>query len=88
MKNMSRWLLTGFCLSFSFFILPVFADESWLHNCQTSSCYAVVDAGSSGSRLYIYSQNFQTLWVEKNLRQGLAQVLPDKVGDYLQHWFQ
>lgn len=80
---MSRWLVTGFCLSFSFFILPVFANESWQHICQNSSCYAVVDAGSSGSRLYIYSHDFQTLW-SKKITPGLAQVSPDKVSDYLQ----
>ncbi len=83
MKNMSRWLLTGFFFSFSLFILPVFADENWQALCQTSKCYAVVDAGSSGTRFYIYSHDYQTLW-SKKITPGLAQVSPDKVSNYLQ----
>lgn len=79
----SRWHIAGLVLSVYFHCSLVFAQDSWEKNCQRSGCYAIIDAGSSGSRFYIYSHNYQTLW-SKKITPGLSQVSPREVSDYLQ----
>lgn len=83
MKKLSGFFFHVAALSAFFFSYPAFTED-WQKSCQNSSCYAIVDAGSSGSRFYIYSENFQALW-SKKITPGLSQISPDKVEEYLQN---
>lgn len=57
------------------------------HQCQQYQCQAVVDAGSSGTRVYIYGQDHQQstwhlLWQSK-VTPGLSATPPEQVDAYL-----
>ena len=58
------------------------ASPAWQEICKKSSCNAIVDAGSSGSRFYIYSSDYTVLYSNK-VQPGLAEVATENLNDYL-----
>ncbi len=84
------------CLSiffWSFYSLS-YAEQalSWEEVCQSNRCEAIVDVGSSGSRLYIYAKNSgQNVWqvaFSKKITPGLSSVSVDHVDEYLNQLIQ
>lgn len=85
------------CLSiffWSFFSLS-FAQQAlpWEEVCQNNRCEAIVDVGSSGSRLYIYAktpvgQNAWQLAFSKKITPGLSSISVAQVDEYLNQLIQ
>jgi hypothetical protein len=60
----------------------IFASSNWRQICQESQCYAIIDAGSSGSRFYIYSKDYQVLYSHK-IYPGLSTIAKSQIPQYL-----
>jgi hypothetical protein len=86
LKKLNRLL----SLVFVFNASSVFADAglSWQDECLVTQCRAIIDAGSSGSRLYVYAQDKidNSQWhvlFQKKVVPGLSAVSVDAVPQYL-----
>jgi hypothetical protein len=72
-----------FALLYSFSpALNAHSSSNWMKNCQDSACYAIVDAGSSGSRFYIYSNDYKVLYTHK-VEPGLSTIPFEQIQSYL-----
>lgn len=79
--------------AFVFFILSsnIYADPD-LKECQNTQCQAVIDAGSSGTRIYIYAKTTKPIaWkqvLSKKVTPGLSSISPASVGTYMDELVQ
>jgi hypothetical protein len=76
------------------FVSTVYADDmsAIQQECLKNQCQAIIDAGSSGSRLYIYASPYNTqkwhvVW-NKKVEPGLSSVPVEKINPYLNQLIQ
>ena len=84
---LSIFFLSFYSLSFAQQALP------WEEVCLSNRCEAIVDVGSSGSRLYIYAktpmgENAWQLAFSKKITPGLSSISVDQVDEYLNQLIQ
>ncbi|HBB53845.1 MAG TPA: hypothetical protein DCZ80_08080 [Legionellales bacterium] len=81
-KNIKFYLSLLIFLLFYSYDTFIYASSNWHQICQETQCYAIVDAGSSGSRFYIYSNEYQVLYSHK-IHPGLSSIAESDVPKYL-----
>ena len=92
MVSMYRLLLSlTVCLCLTYDANGFTKSQDWLVNCQQSQCEAIIDAGSSGTRLHVYQRGVNQGEVIEVLQQkiepGLSQLKLTQIHAYLQKLF-